>query len=156
MPYPRVPPNPDDDLAVRIVSEVTAPRSTVFEVIEDLELFSSLETNTTEVEYETEHRRGLGVKTRWTMRDPESGETWESHEEIVHYDPPHQYAYRGAAEGRDYSGVHTLTENADGTTRHEFNEVFHFDADPPTYEAAVAELIANAKREAERRHRDPG
>ncbi len=154
MSYPRVPPiHSDGDLVVRVVSEVDAPIATLFSVIEDLELFTSLETQTATVTYTSRQRRGLGVKSHWTMRDPATDETWESDEEIVHYDSPYQYAYEGVSHGKTYAGVHTLSANADGSTHHEFNEVFHFDADPDAYRTTVETMIANTKREAEQRHR---
>jgi len=90
------------------------------------------------------------------MRDPDTDEIWEADEEIVHYDKPHQYAYTGHSRGRDYAGVHTLTENPDGTTHHEFNEVFHFAAEPAAYRQTIEKMVANAKQLAERRHRRPG
>lgn len=153
MSYPKVPTRRDeDDVTVHVATEVAAPISTVFEVIEDLELFVSLEAQTISVDYLTEHHRGLGVKTRWTMRDPKNGELWGSDEEIIHYDKPSQYAYVGNSRGRDYGGVHTLSENPDGSTHHEFNEVFHFDADPGAFDSTVRKMVDNVKKEAERRH----
>ncbi len=150
---PREPPGRGSgDLRVHVESEVAAPISTLFEVIEDLELFASLEANTTSVIVTTSHRRGLGVKSRWTALHPEIGEEKTFEEEIVHYDKPHQYAYVGGGDGWDYAGVHTLSENSDGTTHHEFNEIFYFDADRAHFEAAVNGLVTNAKAEAERRH----
>jgi Polyketide cyclase / dehydrase and lipid transport len=153
--YPLVPPlQSDNDLVVSVTSKVAASVETVFGVIEDLELFTSLEVQTATVTYTSEVKRGLGVKSHWTMSDPATGEMWESDEEIVHYDSPHQYAYIGTADGKTYAGVHTLTQNADGTTRHEFNEVFHFDADPAAYKRTVETMIANTRHEAERRQRE--
>lgn len=150
---PREPPGRGSgDLRVHVESEVAAPITTLFEVIEDLELFASLEANTTSVIVTSSHQRGLGVRSRWTALDPENGEEKTFDEEIVHYDKPHQYAYVGGGEGWDYAGVHTLSKNPDGTTHHEFNEIFHFEADRAHFEAAVNGMVTNAKIEAERRY----
>jgi hypothetical protein len=154
MAYSPVPPkrNPDDVIITK-ESDINAPITTVFEVIEDIESFGDLEDGVKSVAITSDVRKGKGVKSHWVLEDLSTHEIWELDEEIIHYDRPYQYAYVGYAGGKDYSGVHTLSENPDGTTHHLFNEVFFFDIDVDVYDGVVAGLVTNVKKESERRAR---
>ncbi len=153
MKYPEVPErkNPGDVLVSR-ESDIRAPMETVFEVIEDLKLFVELEENVREVTITSEIKRGEGLTSHWVLEDPVSGEKWEVDEKIIHYDKPRQIAYMGfAPDGKDYAGTHTLRENPGGGTHHVFHEMFYFNADPDALGDVVGGMVANVKKESERR-----
>ncbi len=140
------------DVLVSRETDINAPRETVFDVIEDLELFVELEENVKKVDILSEEKKGKGLKSRWELENPGTGEHWVVHEEIIHYDKPHQYSYIGRADdGNDYAGTHTLTENEDGSTHLLFNEMFYFDADPQALGDIVAGMLQKVKQESERR-----
>jgi len=153
MAYPKIPEkkNPGDVL-VQKSADIQAPMETVFEVIEDIKLFVELEENVQEVTITSDIKQGKGMKSHWLLEDPGTGSRWEVDEEIVHYDKPNQIAYVGfAPDGKDYAGIHNLSRNPDGTTRHEFNEMFYFDADPDALGEVVGGMVQNVKEESERR-----
>ncbi len=152
MGYPAVPEkkNPTDKL-VRKEADIAAPMETVFEVIEDIELFVELEENVRSVTITSEVKKGVGMKSHWELFDPANGAEWFVDEEFVHYDKPKQIAYVGVnAAGMDYTGVHNLSRNEDGTTHLVFNEMFHFDVDD-SIDGIVGDMVANVKKESERR-----
>jgi uncharacterized membrane protein len=157
MEYSKVPEmrNPGD-VIISKASDISAPITTVFEVIEDIQLFVELEEGIRDVKIISDVKQGKGMKSRWVMEDMGTHEVFEVEEEIIHYDKPYQYVYVGSSEGREYSGVHTLTENSDGTTNHLFNEAFYFDIDIDVYNQVVGGMVENVKREAERRHNGSG
>jgi hypothetical protein len=155
MAYPAVPAkkHPSDRLVVK-TADIAAPMETVFAVIEDIQLFVELEENVQSVTITSEIKQGVGMKSHWELSDPASGAEWFVDEEFIHYDKPRQIAYRGVnAQGKDYTGVHNLSRNPDGTTRLVFNEMFHFDVDG-SIEDIVGGMIANVKKEAERRSKN--
>ena len=152
MSYPTAPQkrNPND-VIISKESDIDAPMSTVFSVIEDIEYFGDLEEGVKSVTITSDIKKGKGMKSHWVLEDLSTHETWELDEEIIYYDEPNQYAYIGYAGGKDYSGVHTLTRNPDGTTHHLFNEAFYFDVDVEVYDEVVGGMVANVKKESERR-----
>jgi len=152
MGYPAVPERKSaTDKLVTKEADIAASPATVFEVIENLELFVELEENVQKVTITSTIKSGKGMKSHWELRDPASGAEWFVDEEFVHYDKPRQIAYTGVnAQGKNYSGVHNLEARPDGTTHLIFNEMFHFDVDH-SIDGIVAGMIANVKREAERR-----
>jgi hypothetical protein len=132
-------------------ADIAAPMTTVFEVIEDIQLFVRLEENVQKVTITSDIKSGLGMKSHWEMGEPRTGAAWCVDEEIVHYDKPRQIAYVGeGAEGKSYAGVHNLSSNPDGSVHLTFNEVFHFAVDAEI-ERVVAGMVANVKKEAESR-----
>ncbi len=152
MKYPVLPKKrtPDDVIITR-ESDIHAPIEIVFNVITDLELFVELEEGVESVIITSKVKEGKGMKSHWVLKDPFSGEKWELDEEIIFSDRPFQYGYVGYAGGKDYSGVHSLSLNPDGTVHHLFHEVFYFDVDEEVYGEIVGGMIANVKKEAERR-----
>jgi uncharacterized protein YndB with AHSA1/START domain len=141
------------DVLVSREIDINAPRETVFDVVVDLTLFVELEENVKKVDIVSETKEGKGLKSRWELENPSTGAHWVVHEEIVHYDKPHQYSYIGKADdGNDYAGTHTLSENEDGSTHLLFNEMFYFDADPQALGEVVSGMLHKVKQEAERRH----
>ena len=152
MNYPKVPAKRNDsDLLLTVERDVRAPIEVVFDVLTDFELFVELEEPVKKVITDPKLIKGKGYKSRWEMENPESGAKWSCDEEILHFERPYQYAYAGhGANGNDYTGVHTLNSNHDGSTHHEFNEVFHFDADRSVFLAVLNRLVDNVKKEAEK------
>jgi uncharacterized membrane protein len=144
--------NPDD-VIISKERDINAPITTVFEVIEDIQAFVELEEGVKSVTITSDIKQGKGMKSHWVLEDLTTHETWELDEEIIYYDKPNQYAYVGYAGGKDYSGVHTLTENPDGTTHHMFNEAFYFDIDVGVYDGVVGGMVDNVKKWAEERAR---
>ena len=144
-------PSEDTPYVITVDAEVNAPITTVFEVLEDLELFAELDPLVRAVTFLSPQRRGSGVSTRWEMWDPDANTMVESSEEVVLHEPPVRFGYTGSFSGNRYAGTHSLTENPDGTTQLHFVETFYFDADRDAYRAAVDRLILNIKGEAERR-----
>jgi len=152
MACPAIPERKDPtDRLVTKEADIAAPPAVVFEVIEDIQLFVELEENVQKVTITSKVKSGKGMKSHWELRDPASGAEWFVDEEFVHYDKPRQIAYTGVnAQGKNYSGVHNLEAKPDGTTHLVFNEMFHFDVDQ-SIDGIVAGMIANVKKEAERR-----
>lgn len=152
MGYPAIPAkkHPTDKLVTK-EADIAAPIETVFAVLEDIQLFVELEENVKSVTITSDVKEGVGLKSHWELFDPANGAEWFVDEEFVHYDKPNQIAYVGVnASGMDYTGVHNLSRNADGTTHLTFNEMFHFDVDD-SIDPIVEEMVANVKRESERR-----
>jgi uncharacterized protein YndB with AHSA1/START domain len=152
MGYPAVPEkkNPGDKLVTKS-ADIAAPIETVFAVLEDVRLFVELEENVKEVTITSEVKSGKGMKSHWELYDPANGAQWFVDEEFIYYDKPNQIAYTGVnAQGMDYTGVHNLSRNSDGSTRLVFNEMFHFDVDDAIDEI-VEGMVANVKKESERR-----
>ena len=153
MTYQKIPQKrTENDLLVSKEIDINAPLDTVFAVLTDFDLFVELEEPVEKVTITSDIKEGKGVKSHWQLVDPDSGGKWSLDEEIIHYDRPFQYAYVGyGSNGKDYSGIHNLSENADGTTHVLFNEVFHFDADPDIFGGILIQLLENVKKEAEKR-----
>ncbi|MBI9104194.1 MAG: SRPBCC family protein [Spirochaetales bacterium] len=152
MEYPVMPQRRSEkDVLITKESLVKAPLEIVFDVITDLKLFEELEEGVKSVTITSEIKEGKGMKSHWVLQDQSTGEAWELDEEIIYSCRPYQYAYVGYAGGKDYSGVHTLTANPDGTTSHLFNEAFYFDVDPEVYDEVVGGMVTNVKKEAEKR-----
>ncbi len=150
--YPRVPKKRSpSDIIISKETQIAAPVETVFDVVTDLQLFVELEEGVKSVTVTSDISEGKGTTTHWVLVDQSTGENWELDEEIIYYRKPYQYAYVGSSGGKDYSGVHTLERNPDGSTHHIFNEAFHFDVDPEVYGEVVGGMVQNVKREAERR-----
>lgn len=140
-----------DDIIISMESTIHAPIDIVFDVITDIELFAELERGIKSVTITSDIKEGAGMKSHWILEDQITGEEWALDEEILFSDRPYQYGYIGLAGGKDYSGVHTLTENPDGSVRHQFNEAFYFDVNEAEYGDVVEGMVANVKKEAERR-----
>ena len=143
--------NPDDVLISREVV-ISAPRETVFNVLEDIKLFVELEENVKKVTITSDVKQGKGMKSHWIMEDPGTGEHWEVEEEVVEYKKPELFSYIGNAGGKDYAGIHNLRENRDGTTHLCFNELFYFKADPEALGRVIEGMLQNVKKESERRN----
>ena len=139
------------DVVISRESVINAPIDLVFDVITDLQLFVELEEKVESVTITSEITEGVGVRSRWVLTEAGSGAKWELDEEIIRYERPFQYAYVGYSGGKDYSGVHTLEERLDGTTRHIFNEAFYFDVNVAEYERIVGGMVDTVKRVAEER-----
>ncbi len=140
-----------DDVVLSSERTVAAAPELVFAVVTDFELFVRLEEGVSRVTIISDHAEGVGVRSRWELVDQSTGEQWTLDEEVVSWDPPFRYAYTGNGGGKDYSGVHTLTRNPDGTTHHRFDEAFHFAVDRGVYQEVIEGLMSHVKREAERR-----
>ena len=152
MTYPAFPPrrSPSDRM-VTVETDIAAPMATVFEVLEDIQLFVRLEDGVRKVTITSEAKTGLGMKSHWEMYNPLTGAEWYVDEEFVHYEKPRQIAYVGdLVGGRRHAGVHNLSENPDGTVHLTFNEVFYIDVGEGI-ERRLAGLLANVKKEAESR-----
>jgi Polyketide cyclase / dehydrase and lipid transport len=140
-----------DDVIISSESIINAPINVVFDVVTDIELFVELEKGVKSVTITSDIKEGRGMKSHWVLIDQKNGEEWDLDEEIIFSDRPYQYGYIGYAGGKDYSGVHTLTQNPDGTTHHLFNEAFYFDIDVDIYNEVVGGMVANVKKVAEER-----
>jgi len=153
MNYPKLPERrTSGDVVITRESDIKAPMDIVFDVITDIQLFVELEEGVESVTIVSDIKFGKGMRSHWVLKDQNSGEKWELDEEIIYSDRPNQYAYLGIdPQGRDYSGVHTLSLNSDGTVHHLFNEAFYFDVDEAVYGEVVGGMVANVKKEAERR-----
>ena len=153
MNYPKVPTKRNkDDLLTTVENDINAPMEIVFDVLTDFELFAELDGPVKKVITDPNAVKGKGYQSHWELEDPGSGDRWELDEEILHYDRPHQYAYTGhGTNGKDYSGVHNLSSNPDGSTHHLFHEVHHFNADPAVYGKSQKGLADKVKKEAEKR-----
>ena len=152
MIHPKVPEKRSEtDLLVSKEIDIHAPLDTVFSILIDFDNFAELEEPVQKVTITSEIKEGKGLKSHWELIDPDTGELWSLDEEIIHYNRPHQYVYVGmGSNGKGYTGVHNLSQNADGSTHLEFNEVFHFDGDPDVYGEILSRLLENVKKEAER------
>jgi hypothetical protein len=153
MSHPKIPERRGpDDFLVSCEADIKAPMATVFEVIEDLELFVELESNVKKVIITSEIKKGKGMKSRWLLENPETGASWELDEEIVYYKKPEQLAYVGSSpDGKDYAGAHTLGRNPDGSTHLFFAERFFFKGDPGAFRGVIDGMVANIKRISEER-----
>ena len=153
MSYPKVPEKHNEsDLLVSKEIDIHAPLDTVFGVLTDFDIFADLEEPVKSVTITSEVKEGKGLKSHWQIVDPDSGGLWSLDEEIIHYDRPNQYAYVGCgSNGKNYTGVHNLSRNADGSTHLQFNEVFHFEGDPDVYGEILRRLLENVKKESEKR-----
>jgi hypothetical protein len=153
MTYPKIPAKRiESDVLISREIDIQAPMDTVFGVLIDFELFVDLEEPVQSIGITSEIKEGKGLKSHWKLLDPHTGEPWSLDEEIISYDRPTQYAYVGhGSNGNDYTGVHNLSKNADGSTHVLFNEVFHFDADPAIYGNVLTNLLQNVKTESEKR-----
>ncbi|MHA1839715.1 MAG: SRPBCC family protein [Candidatus Ranarchaeia archaeon] len=152
MPFPKQYPktNPDDVVLCR-ETVINAPITVVFDVVTDLELFAEIDPPVESVTITSDIRKGKGVTSHWVAISTQSNKKIEWDEEIIYYDRPHQYAFR-VTEGEEvYEGVHTLTENPDGTTHIMFCETYHFKADVDKFADVLEHLLANVKRVAEER-----
>jgi uncharacterized membrane protein len=152
MDYPAIPEkkHPNDKLVTK-TAEIKAPIETVFGVLEDVTLFVELEENVKKVEIVSENSTGLGMKSHWELYDPATGAEWFVDEEFIYFDKPNQIAYVGVNDkGMDYTGVHNLSKNPDGSTHLEFNEMFHFDVDDAIDEI-VEGMVSNVKKASEER-----
>ncbi|MHA1713992.1 MAG: SRPBCC family protein [Candidatus Ranarchaeia archaeon] len=154
MSYPKIPPkkSPDDVLISREI-DINAPIEVVFEVLANPELFVDLEPIVESVTITSEIKKGKGVITHWEFHDPVTKEKFSTDEETIHFEPPYQIAYTtfGGSGAQGYTGVHNLSVNPDGSTHDEFNEVFHFKADPEAYAKVIEKMLANVKIASERR-----
>jgi hypothetical protein len=147
------------DVVISKMTDIQAPIEVVFDVITDFQLFVELEEGVKSVTIlsdegagaGTDGGTGVGTRSRWVLEDQSTGAEWTLEEEVIAYDRPRSYAYVGYAGGKDYSGVHTLTENGEGSTRHQFSEAFYFDVDRRVYEEVVSGMMHNVKKEAQRR-----
>lgn len=153
MTYPKAPEKrSESDLLVSREIDINAPLDTVFSILTDFDLFTELEEPVKSVTITSEIKEGKGLKSHWRLVDPDGGGEWSLDEEIIYYDRPNQYAYVGyGSNGKNYTGVHNLSQNADGSTHHLFNEVFHFEGDPEVYGEVLSRLLENVKKEAEKR-----
>lgn len=152
MDYPKLPEKrSQNDVIITKESDIDAPMDIVFDVVTDIELFVELEEGVKSVTITSDIKMGKGMKSHWVLEDQSTDENWELDEEIIYSKRPFQYAYIGYAGGKDYSGVHTLTKNPDGSTHHLFNEAFYFKVDPEVYGQVVGGMVANVKKEAEKR-----
>ena len=153
MSYPKVPQKRSEtDLLLSREIDINASLDTVFGVLTDFDIFAELEEPVKSVTITSEVKEGIGLKSHWQLIDPDSGDLWSLEEEIIHYDRPFQYAYVGyGSNGKNYTGVHNLSQNADGSMHLLFNEVFHFDGDPDVYGEIISRLLMNVKKEAEKR-----
>ena len=155
MAYPKIPEKRSEtDLLVSKEIDIDAPLDTVFSILIDFENFAELEEPVKNVTITSEIKEGKGLKSHWELIDPDSGNPWSLDEEIIHFDRPFQYTYAGhGSNGKDYTGTHNLSQNADGSTHLLFNEVFHFEGDPDIYGEVLIRLLENVKKEAEKRAR---
>jgi hypothetical protein len=153
MSYPQVPEKRNEsDLLLSKEIDINAPMDVVFMVLTDFDLFVDLEEPVRSITITSEIKEGQGLKSHWLLIDPDTGGEWTLDEEIIYYDQPRQYAYVGhGSNGKDYTGVHNLSENPDGSTHVLFNEAFHFEANPDVYGEILDTLLANVKKEAEKR-----
>ena len=152
MPFPRVLPKTDpSDRQLFSTITISAPIGVVFDVITDLELFAELDPPVLSCEITSESKRGVGVTSHWVAISDDLSKRIEWDEEIIHWETPHQYAFRVTQGEEVYEGVHTLTKNADGTVTIEFWETFHFAVDALKRQQSIDQLLSNVKREAETR-----
>ena len=132
--------------------DIDAPIDLVFTIVGNPLEVVDLEDIVHQVSIVSEQKQGKGTQTRWVSRDFETDKEVVYVEEIYHYEPPVQMAYRVISGPQFYSGTHTLSTNPDGTTHHEFNEVFHFPGNYDELLTIVQENVQSVKRLAEKRH----
>ena len=135
---------------------IRAPVGVIFDVITDLELFAELDPPVLSCEITSTRKRGVWVTSHWVAISNHSLKRIEWDEEMIHYDPPHQYAFRVTEGDEVYEGMHTLTENLDGSVTSEFCETYHFPIDVAKAQKNIDALLANVKRVAEARAKDSG
>ena len=140
------------DVVTSASIDIDAPINLVFSIIGNPLEVINLEDIVHQVSIISERKQGKGTKTRWVSRDFETGKEAVYIEEIYHYEPPFQMAYRVISGPQFYTGIHTLSKNPDGTTLHEFNEVFHFPGNYDELLAIIQQNVHNVKRIAEKRH----
>ena len=152
MPYPKHPPkqNPEDVNTYREI-DINAPIEIVFQVITDFESFSEIESPIQSVTITSKHRKGKGVTSHWTAISSQTGEVFEWDEEVIYYDPPYQYAFRVTSGNEPFEGVHTLSENPDGTTHLLLSETHFFPLDVDAFAPVIEGLVSNVKKAAEKR-----
>ena len=149
MSLPTIPPKKQSsDLHLCVEMDINAPIEIVFQVIANPQNFVELESVVQKVEVIGGHH-GKGMITRWHIQDSNTGKNIINDEECTHYEPPYQFAYRVTAGERPYAGVHTLTQNPDGTTHIEFNEVWYYPTDAAIKKHIIDNMILNVKRMAE-------
>jgi len=152
VPFPRVPPKADpNDRQLSSTIAVRAPIGVVFDVLTDIELFAELDPPVLSCEITSQVKRGLGVTSHWVAISDDLSKHIEWDEEVIHYESPHQYAFRVTQGDEMYEGVHTLTDDSDGSVTIEFWETFHFAVDAVKRQQSIDGLLANVKREAETR-----
>lgn len=145
--------NPDDVL-VSATIDINAPIELVFKIVSNPLEVVDLEEIVHQVSIISEQKQGVGTQTRWVSQDFEANKEVEYIEEIYHYEPPYQMAYRVISGPRFYGGVHTLSKNPNGSTHHEFHEAFHFPGDEAELQAIVQENVDNVKQIAEQRYKE--
>ena len=153
MSYPDKPEKRNEsDLMVTLEIDINAPIETVFEVVEDIEIFVELEENVRQVTIVSDVKKGKGMKSHWVLEDMVNHVNWELDEEVIYYDKPRQFAYVGYnPDGKDYSGVHNLSQNPDGSTHLLFNECFHFDTEYAVQKRVISGMLENIKKVSEGR-----
>ena len=151
---PKVPAkkHPTDVLTTASV-DIDAPIDKVFIIVGNPLEVVDLEDIVHDVSIVSEQKQGVGTQTRWVSQDFDTDKEVVYIEEIYHYEPPVQMAYRVTSGPQYYTGIHTLSTNPDGTTHHEFNEMFHFPGNYDELLAIVKENVHNVKRIAEERYR---
>ena len=145
--------NPDD-IVVSAFVDIDAPIEFVFKIVGNPLEVVDLEDIVHQVSIISDIKQGVGTQTKWVNQDFETEKEVVYIEEIYHYEPPHQMAYRVTSGPQYYTGIHTLSTNPDGTTHHEFNEVFHFPGKHDELQAIVEENVNNVKRIAEQRYKN--
>jgi hypothetical protein len=141
-----------DDLYVVVEADIDAPMDIVFSVVEDQQLFVELEENVRSVTINSEIRKGLGMKSSWELYHPDTMESWFVDEEIVYYDSPRRYAYDGASpDGKNYAGIHNLTDLGGNRTHLKFEEYFYFSISEKEITEVVSGMVANVKKASESR-----
>jgi uncharacterized membrane protein len=154
MPIPVCPTKKDpSNLVLKIETDINAPIDIAFGVATDLELFKELESIVESVTITSEIKQGKGTKSHWVLVDPLTNRKFENDEEITHFEPPYQYAFKVLAGNNIYEGIHTFSENPDGTTHLHLCETFYYDADPQEYKEVVKDMVNNIKMVAEKRAR---
>lgn len=78
--------------------------------------------------------------------NPHTHDRFEWDEEILHYDPPYQFAFKVIHAPGIYEGIFTLTENPDQTVHVELCETFYYPADVPESKRNIDSLLTNLKR----------
>ena len=153
--YPRMLPKKEpSDVQLCGKLEIQAPIGVVFEVITDLELFAEIDPPVLSCEITSEKKRGVGVTSHWVAISDHSLKRIEWDEEMIHYNPPRQYAFRVTSGEEVYEGVHTLTTKPDGTVSNEFCETFHFPVKIDKAQKNIDDLLANIKQVAEQRAKE--
>jgi hypothetical protein len=126
----------------------------VWNIITDIPQFIHIDPGVQKIEIMSGIKKGLGVRSRWTVERPK-GHIFQWEEEIVAWNPPHSYSFKIFTDVHDMFGTQTLTPIENGTkTLVEFRSIRNYQVEDDfidrTFEI-MRELLQNVKQYTERK-----